>query len=108
MPTERLAMRHVRDVIRLKSAGMLTREIARRVGTAPSTVRLTIRRFEAAGLTWPLPDDVTDAVLEARLFASAVAGSGTRRGHRRHAELARLPARLWPLHDDLQWVQSLG
>jgi transposase len=79
-------MRHVRDVIRLKSAGMPTREIARRVGTAPSTVRLTIRRFEASGLTWPLPDDVTDAVLEARLFASAGAGSGTRRGHRRQAE----------------------
>src|ERR1700756_5339843 len=80
MPTERFAMRHVRDVIRLKSAGMSTREIARRMGTAPSTVRLTIRRFEAAGLTWPLPDDVTDAVLEARLFASAGAGPGTRRG----------------------------
>jgi hypothetical protein len=84
MPTERLAMRHVRDVIRLKSAGMQTREIARRVGTAPSTVRLTIRRFEASGLTWPLPDDVTDTVLEARLFAKA--GSGSRQGQRRLAE----------------------
>ncbi|MDA9392519.1 hypothetical protein WN73_18460 [Bradyrhizobium sp. CCBAU 45394] len=77
MPTERLAMRHARDVIRLKSAGMPTREIARRVGTAPSTVRLTIRRFEAAGLTWPLPDDVTDndliidrRALQNRLWAS--------------------------------------
>lgn len=79
-------MRHVRDVIRLKSAGMPSREIARRVGTAPSTVRLTIRRFEAAGLTWLLPDDITDTVLEARLFASAGAGSATRRGHRRQAE----------------------
>ena len=86
MPAERLAMRHVRDVIRLKLAGMATREIARRVGAAPSTVRLTIHRLEAAGLTWPLPDDITDAVLEARLFASAGAGSGTRRGHRRQAE----------------------
>ncbi|MET4515191.1 transposase [Bradyrhizobium sp. I1.7.5] len=47
-------------------------------------MRLTIRRFEAAGLTWPLPDDVTDTVLEARPFASA--GPGTRRGHRRQAE----------------------
>jgi len=37
MPTERLAMRHVRDVMRLKAVGM------------PSTVRLTIRRFEASG-----------------------------------------------------------
>src|SRR6266853_733440 len=86
MPTERLAMRHVRDVIRLKSAGMPIREIARRMGTAPSTVRLTIRRFEAAGLTWPLSDDITDTELEARLFASAGAGSGTRRGQRRQAE----------------------
>src|ERR1700680_1177919 len=85
MPTERLAMRHVRDVIRLKSARMPTREIARRVGTAPSTLRLTIRRFEASGLTWPLPDDITDTELEARLFASAGAGPGTRRGHRRQA-----------------------
>jgi hypothetical protein len=84
MPTERLAMRHVRDVIRLKSAGMPSREIARRVGTAPSTVRLTIRRFEASGLSWPLPDEVTDTVLEARLFAKA--GSGSRQGQRRLAE----------------------
>jgi hypothetical protein len=80
MPTERFAMRHVRDVIRLKSAGMPTREIVRRLGTAPSTVRLTIRRFEAAGLSWPLPDGVTDTELEARLFASAVAGLGTPAG----------------------------
>ena len=79
-------MRHVRDVIRLKSAGMSTREIARRVGTAPSTVRLTIRRFEAAGLSWPLTDDITDTELEARLFVSAGAGPGTRRGQRRLAE----------------------
>jgi transposase len=84
MPTERFAMRHVRDVIKLKSAGLPTREIARRVGAAPSTVRSTIRRFEAAGLTWPLTDDVTDTELEARLFAGA--GAGTRQGHRRQAE----------------------
>src|SRR5216684_2752835 len=84
MPTERLVMRHVRDVMRLKAAGMPSREIARRVGAAPSTVRLTIRRFEASGLTWPLPDDVTDTVLEARLFAKA--GSGGRQGQRRLTE----------------------
>ena len=79
-------MRHVRDVIRLKAGGLSSREIARRVGVAPSTVRLTIRRVEAAGLTWPLPDEFTDAALEARLFAGAGAGSGTRRGQRRIAE----------------------
>src|SRR5258708_35758310 len=85
MPTERFAMRHVRDVIRLKSAGMPTREIARRGGAAPSTGRVTIRRFEAAGLTWPLSDDITDTELEARLFATAGARPGTPRGPRPRA-----------------------
>jgi transposase len=33
-----------------------------------------------------LSDDVTDTELEVRLFASAGAGPGTRRGHRRQAE----------------------
>src|SRR5260221_12211001 len=77
MPTERLAMRHVRDVIRLKSAGMPIREIARRMGTAPSTVRLTIRRFEAAGLSWPLYDDITDTELEDPVVASHGASPST-------------------------------
>jgi len=36
-------------VMRLKAAGLSVREIGRRIGAVPSTVRLTIRRFEAAG-----------------------------------------------------------
>jgi transposase len=82
MPSERLAMRRVRDVIRLKEAGVSVREIARRVDAAPSTVRETIKRVVAAGLTWPLPAGMTDTALEARLFANA----GTKLGHRRHEE----------------------
>ena len=58
-------MRGVRDVIKMKATGLPSREIARRIGAAPSTVRLTVRRFEAAGLNRPLPDDVTDTALEA-------------------------------------------
>jgi transposase len=82
MPMGRLAMRHVREVMRLKAAGLSIREIGRRVGAVPSTVRLTIRRFEAAGLSWPLADDVADTVLEERLFA----GAGAKPGQRRRAE----------------------
>src|SRR6266852_5833517 len=82
MPMERMSMRHVRDCVRLKNAGMSTREIARRVGVASSTVRLTLRRCEVAGIAWPLDAGLTDAVLEQRLFANA----GVKPGHRRHAE----------------------
>ena len=49
MPAERMAMRHVREVLRLKFVGGVPiREIARRIGVAPSTVRTTIGRFHGA------------------------------------------------------------
>ena len=80
-------MREVREVLRLKFVGGVpTREIARRLGVAASTIRATLKRFEATGLSWPLPDEMTDAVLEARLFANA----GTKQGHRRHSKNASL------------------
>jgi len=82
MPAERVAMRQVREIIRLKSAGVSGHEIARRVGVVPSTVRLTLQRVAAAGLGWPLPAEVTDAMLEARLFGAV----GTKQGHRRQTE----------------------
>jgi Mn-dependent DtxR family transcriptional regulator len=72
-------MRQVCEVLRLKFVGGVpTREIARRIGVAPSTVRETIRRFQAAGLSWLLPAELTDDALEARLFAEA----GTKQGYR--------------------------
>ena len=45
MPAERIAMRQVRDVLRLRAAGVSGNEIARRVGVAPSTVRPTLKRL---------------------------------------------------------------
>src|SRR6202047_3533665 len=82
MLAERIAMRQVRDVLWLKAAGVSGNEIARRVGVAPSTVRLTLKRLAVAGLGWPLPAEMTDAALEAQLFAAV----GTKQGHRRRAE----------------------
>jgi len=75
-------MRQVREVLRLRTAGVGLNEIARRVGVAPSTVRQTLKRLANAGLNWPWPAEMTDAALEAALFAAA----GTKQGHRRHAE----------------------
>ena len=83
MPTERVAMRRVREMLRLsRDAGLATREVARRAGVAPSTLREMLRRFERSGLAWPLPLDLTDTDLEARLYGEM----GTRRGQRRRPE----------------------
>ena len=75
-------MRQVREVLRLRTAGVGLNEIARRVGVSPSTVRLTLKRLASAGFSWPLPAEMTDTALETALFAAA----GTKQGHRRHVE----------------------
>ncbi len=83
MPAERVSMRQAREIIRLKfSTSLPTREIARRLGLAPSTVRETLSRLDSAGLSWPLPEGIGDAELEAALYANR----RSKRGHRRHAE----------------------
>src|SRR5215472_6276014 len=86
MPAERTPMRRVREVLRLRTAGVGFNEIARQVGVAPSTVRLTLQRLLSAGVSWPLPAEITDTALEAALFAAV----GTKQGHRRHLALVRL------------------
>jgi transposase len=49
------------------------------VGVARSTIQDNLKRAAAAGLAWPLADDVTDAVLEPRLFGRAGVAVGLRR-----------------------------
>ena len=83
MPAERVAMRHAHEINRLKfSASVPTREIARRLGVAPSSVRETLKRFDSAEVGWPLPDGMTDGALETALYANR----RSKRGHRRHVE----------------------
>jgi transposase len=83
MPAERVAMRKVRDILRLKlGVGLSHKAIARSLGIAPSTVRLTLERAGAAGLCWPLPDDATDTIMEEKLYGRA----GTKQGYRHRAE----------------------
>jgi transposase len=74
-------MRRIRELLRLKFGGGDTsdRAIARQLGVARSTVQDYLARIEAAGLSWPLPEEVTDAVLEQRLFARAGFKAGVRR-----------------------------
>ena len=70
MPTERLSMRKVREVLRLKHAvGLSYREISEATGVSRTAVWEYIRRAEVIGITWPVPEDLDDASLERGLFA---------------------------------------
>jgi len=83
MPAKRVSMRQIRDILRLKHAsGATDRAIARSLRVARSTIALVLERAAAAGLSWPLPETVTDEVLEAALYA----GRGLKPGIRRKPE----------------------
>ena len=59
--------------------GASSREIARVLGVARSTIQENLKRALDAGLSWPLPGELTDDTLEQRLFDRAGVKQGTRR-----------------------------
>jgi transposase len=62
-------MRKIREVLRLKfEAGLSDRQIAAALGSARSTVQECLRRCRAAGVGWPLPPELGETELLARLY----------------------------------------
>ena len=83
MPAKReLTMRQLRYMLRLHHDGVSAREIGRTLGVARSTIQDNLRRAQASGIGWPVPAELTDDILEQRLFARA----GTKAGLRRRNE----------------------
>jgi transposase len=69
MPAERLSMRQIRDLLRLCFAAKLPqRAVAQSLGLSQGAVSRYLSRARAAGVSWPLPEDLDDARLEALLF----------------------------------------
>ncbi len=66
---ERLSMRKIREYLRLRcAAGLSHRQIAASLQVSRSSIGEYARRFAASGLSWPLPEAVSDTELERRLF----------------------------------------
>jgi len=72
MPTGRLNMRRIRDVLRLKfGQGLSERQVAASLGLSKTSVGTYLYRARQAGLTWPLPQGLDDDSLELLLFPAA-------------------------------------
>lgn len=62
-------MRKIRELLRLKfDLGLSIHKVAASLSVARSTVSECLRRAAAAGLAWPLPPELDDGELEARLY----------------------------------------
>jgi transposase len=111
MAGERLPMRKIRDVLRLKAAGLSKREIAASVGIGATSAGEYLRRAKAAGLAWPLPDDLDEATLEARLFPPPPSGTEARPlpdWPMIHRELKRKGVTLQLLWEEYRGVHPTG
>jgi len=84
-----LPVRKIREVLRLKAAGLSDRKIAASIGSARSTVQECVRRARAVGMAWPLPAELDEEWLQARLYRREVALS-----HRPQPDFARIHAEL--------------
>ena len=80
MTQERLSVRTIREVLRLKhEIGLSNRAIARACRISNSTVGEYITRAKQAGWTWPLPEEVSEDDLYRRLFPEEEKPKGTDR-----------------------------
>jgi transposase len=73
MSQERLTLRKIKEVLRLKWECQISeRAIARSCRISRSTVSEYIKRAEAAGLKWPISEEITDNQLYEQLFPRTI------------------------------------
>lgn len=89
MAQQRLPVRKIREVLRLKAAGMSDRKIAAAIGSSRSTVQECLRRAREAAIGWPLADDLDEEALQGRLYRRSVPLS-----HRPLPDFAQMRAEL--------------
>jgi transposase len=70
-------MRKIREILRLRhEKGLSQRAVAAACGMGAGTVSEYLSRAAQAGVHWPLPPELDDSVLEARLFPTLPPGGG--------------------------------
>ncbi|MER9629549.1 helix-turn-helix domain-containing protein [Mesorhizobium sp. M0296] len=75
--------RQVREILKLRlDVGLSNRIIAKQLGVGETSVRDTLKRMQREGLTWPLPDTISDRELEQRLYGAP----GKKAGRRKQSE----------------------
>ena len=73
MPAERISMRKIREVLRLKyEMGLSERVIALSCQLSKTSISRYLARAKQLDLVWPLPDTLDDKALECLLYPSEI------------------------------------
>ena len=90
MPRERLSMRKIKEVMRLRFEHKLShRAIAKSCVIGIATVRRYLSRAKAAGLSWPLSEDMDEGKLEGLLYPLTPPSGTVERGQPDWSEVHR-------------------
>jgi transposase len=88
-------MRKIKEVLRLTfGEGLSRRQVSRATALPYTTVSDHLARARRGGVGWPLPEDLDDAALEARLFTRAALPGSASRPQRPLPEWAELDREL--------------
>ncbi len=112
MPGQRLPMRKIRDVLRLHAGGMSKRKIAASLLIGATAAGDCVRRARRAGLSWPLPENLSDEALERLLYPPPLVAAKDRRAQTDwaaiHRELRRPGVTLQLLWEEHRAVHPEG
>lgn len=71
-------MTRYREILRLSSLGFSARNISTSTGCSRNTVARVVKRAAERSLSWPLPENLTDAKLESMLYPKQTSASTKR------------------------------
>ncbi len=71
MPSERVSMYRIREVLRLSAAGLTVRQVAAGARLSVGAVSKYLNAARASGVAWPVPQEWDDAELERRVYGEA-------------------------------------
>jgi hypothetical protein len=91
MTQERLPVRKIREILRLKNEGFTNRTIARICKVSNSTVGEYLERARQAGLSWPWPEGLSEEALYQRLFGEKKVSSQSGARGESQTALAGIP-----------------
>ncbi|WP_213992176.1 hypothetical protein [Sodalis sp. dw_96] len=79
MPNQRIAMRKIREILRLRfDVGLSLRQISQCTDVSTGAIQKMLKRLAGSPVSWPLPEGMSDAQLARLLYPESDSRPGAR------------------------------
>lgn len=78
MPNKRIAMRKIHEILRLRfEVGLSFRQISQCADVSTGAIQKMLKRLEASGISWPLPEGMSEPRLASMLYPDSDSRPGS-------------------------------